>query len=179
MPCYVCFSLPFIQHGWQATFCYCQRRNNGSSLMATSLDGCLSLPMCFKHCLALATPQGSRRAEPPKGSGGQPRTISGRVEQHLQATLLANRWQSPLEITIILKREGITISLSMVKRFMRKEGLRQYVARHKPFLTNAAKATQLAYARKHLMEGLDSWRRAICCDEAAIRLNYAARRFVT
>ena len=120
------------------------------------------------------------RAEPPsKGSGGRPRTISDRLEHHLRATLLANRWQSPLEITILLKTEGIAISLSTIKRFMRKEGLRRYAARHKPFLSDTAKATRLAYAREHLMDGLDSWRRTICCDEAAIRLNYAARRFVT
>ena len=105
--------------------------------------------------------------------------ISDQVLDHMRRTMLANRWHSPSEVVVLLKTKSITVSLSTIKRLMRREGLRQYVARQKPLLTDKAKATRLAYAREHLMDGLDSWRRTICCDEAAIRFNYMSKRFVT
>ena len=116
---------------------------------------------------------------PPKHAGGRPKSISERAKAHIRRILLANRWQSPSEIVVLLNAIGIVVSVSTIKRQMKTEGLRRYVARHKPYLSATAKATRLSYAKEHLEDDLDTWRRTICCDESAIRLNFIPRRFVT
>ena len=116
---------------------------------------------------------------PPRHPGGRPRVINNETRSKIKDALLENRWCSPSEVTRLLSSQGIAVSLSTVKRVMKAEGLRRYVARLKPHLTDKAKATRLAYALEHRNDGLDCWRRTICIDEAAIRMNITARRFVT
>ena len=116
---------------------------------------------------------------PPKHPGGRPKRICKQTEAHVRQTLLENRRYSIPQVVTLLKRNGTTISVTSVKQFMRREGLQRCVALRKPFLNEAAKATRLAYAKEHLEDDLDQWRRTLCCDEAAIRLNLTARPFVT
>ena len=95
---------------------------------------------------------------PPKHAGGRPKTISDQARAHIRQTLLANRWQSPSQIarTLQANGQGVMVSISTIKRQMKKEGLRRYVARRKPHLSAAAKAIRLSYAKEHLEDDLDT-----------------------
>ena len=120
------------------------------------------------------------KAEPPlKHAGGRPRRISEQARACIRQTLLAKRWYTTQEIVITLHDQGILVSTVTVRRIMKQIGLRRCVALRKPFLSDAATATRLAYAREHVNDDLDLWRRTLCCDEAAIRLNLARRPYVT
>lgn len=116
-----------------------------------------------------------RSIKPP----GRPSPINRRTLHCIRRTLRAHRFLTPRHIVHLLHLVDITISLSTLRRIMKKLGLKRRVARTKPFLTQSAKSKRRQYARERQGESIWDHRRTIYTDEAALRMNGSVQRWVT
>lgn len=123
-----------------------------------------------------AATRGTQRSIKPPG---RPPSIDRRTLSRIRRTFRAHRFLQPRFVLHLLQLSGITLSLSSLRRLMKKFGLKRRVARTKPWLSKVAKFKRRQYALARKGESIWDHRRTIYTDEAAVRMNGSIKRWVT
>ena len=96
-----------------------------------------------------------------KKPSGRPASIDERDGRSIRRILLSNRFLSLDKVLPLLTLSCVGMSLTHLHRFMRSSGLKRYRAQVKPFLNASTRTKRVLYARRHLPETEDDWRRTI------------------
>ena len=110
---------------------------------------------------------------------GRPSSLNRHTLLMIKRTLRLHRFLSPKHIVPLLELSNIHISLSTLKRIMKKLGLKRRIARSKPFLTRKHRSQRRAYATERKDDSIWDHRRTIYTDEAAMRMNGTVQSWVT
>ena len=105
--------------------------------------------------------------------------LSVRDLRHLHRLISRNRRANHQQILALLEEVQIKICESTLRHVMKDFGLHRRKARMKPWINDDNRQRRLAYAREHMGDTLDDWRRTIYVDEASVKLNGTIDVWVT
>lgn len=120
--------------------------------------------------------QGSNRLAPHPGRYYK---VQGRSERHIGRLIRQHRFATTRQLLALIQDAGISISLSSLRRLMKRLKYHRRIARLKPLLTERVRSLRYDYAFKHRLDDLNDWRRTIYTDEAALRLDGSLKVHVT
>ena len=173
--------LNMTQHATMVGVCYTpdERQQMGRSGMAyyyrtvNYVIGC-SKSTAGRYIRALSDPQPVTVV--PR-TGCLPRITQDDISLS-ETVSMDNRRVEALDILPLLKKAGLVISVSTVRRLAKRLGIKRYVAVVKPFVDKRARNLRIEYAQRHLEDDPDAWRRTIFCDDAILRTNGAVKTWV-
>ena len=105
-----------------------------------------------------------------KPRSGRPTKISAPTARTIVRDAKKNPQITSAEIQDSLKKIGVDVSRSTIRRLLKKHGLHGRVARRKTFLRKCHKISRLQYAKQHRDKPQNFWNKDIWSDETKIEL---------
>jgi len=88
-----------------------------------------------------------------------------------KARIVREAVRNPTSTAAIIKENlDLTVSTSTVKRRLREAGLRNYLAKKKPFISKKNKLKRIEFAKRYASMPLDFWKTVIWSDESKFEL---------
>jgi transposase len=110
---------------------------------------------------------------------GRPPLYDDRTLSRIRRTLEQHPHYTIQQLINDFKSQQIHMTPTTLSRTIHRLGFKRCVARIKPFLSDAAIAKRLAYAKNHKQDTLSDWRRTIFVDESTFKLNDIYKTKVT
>ena len=102
--------------------------------------------------------------------GGRVAKLTAHDKRQLQRNILSGSWATANEAHAGLRREGIDVSVTTVKRTLRSMGFEAKPKIKKPFLSASHRKARYEWALAHKDWTLDDWKRVIFSDETKINV---------
>jgi len=98
---------------------------------------------------------------------GRPRIITGRDERNVIRHILNGECSTAVDIQKRLKTDGkFDVSVSTVKRVLRRNGFSGRIKRKKPYLKKKHRELRLKFAKKYKNWKIEDWNKVIWSDES-------------
>lgn len=107
---------------------------------------------------------------------GRPSGLDDRDLRRISRVLDEFKWESLSHVATVICHMGIPMSVSTLRRLLKKLGLKRCVAIQKPLLSARSIALRLQYARQH---AFFNWRKVIFTDECSVNMDLTQRLYVT
>jgi transposase len=101
---------------------------------------------------------------------GRPSKVPATTARKIVRDAKINPQATSTEIQASLKSAGVEVGKTTVRRILNKYGLFGRVARKKPLLRPFHKKARLVYAKQHLNQSTEYWKKIIWSDETKIEL---------
>lgn len=112
------------------------------------------------------------------GSGSKRKT-SKRDDKIIVKISKNDPFMSSKQISVAAKSDyNIDISRQTVDRRLDEAGLKSYIAKKKPFISDNNTAKRLQWCIDHQNWTVDQWKRVLWCDETSFTLSYHGRQYV-
>lgn len=103
--------------------------------------------------------------------GGKKKLISQRTARKIARKVNLGKILTPRQAKLELATEtGIRVSESTVRRSLKEQGLKSYVKKKKPSLTQAQKLKRLKFCNEVKNFGVNEWRNVLFSDETSVQV---------